>query len=73
MIPALYIDTLNKTKAIVSQKAVRMSVCLTSDCLTSSQTENYIGVTAHYIDSNFERKQFLLECKSFNENHTSLN
>lgn len=71
MIPALYTDTLNKTKEIVSQDA--MSVCLTTDCWTSSQTESYIGVTAHYIDSNFEPKQVLLECKSLNESHTSSN
>lgn len=70
MIPALYTDTLNKTKEIVSQDA--LSVSLTTDCWTSSQTESYIGVTAHYIDSNFEPKQILLECKSLNESHTSL-
>ncbi|CAK1591180.1 unnamed protein product [Parnassius mnemosyne] len=71
MIPALYQTTLNEVKTRVSLDA--SSVCLTTDCWTSSQTESYIGVTVHYIDKNFEPQQILLECKGLNETHTSAN
>ncbi|CAK1598491.1 unnamed protein product [Parnassius mnemosyne] len=71
MIPALYQTTLSEVQTRVSLDA--SSVCLTTDCWTSSQTENYIGVTVHYIDKNFEPQQILLECKGLNETHTSAN
>ncbi|CAK1599508.1 unnamed protein product [Parnassius mnemosyne] len=71
MIPALYQQTLSSVREIVSRDA--KSVCLTTDLWTSSQTESYIGVTAHYIDDNFEPQKILLGCKSFNESHTSAN
>lgn len=71
MIPALYQATLSDVKTRASLDA--KSVCLTTDCWTSSQTESYIGVTVHYIDKNFEPQQTLLECKGLNESHTSVN
>ncbi|CAK1584925.1 unnamed protein product [Parnassius mnemosyne] len=42
---ALYQQTLSSVREIVSRDA--KSVCLTTDLWTSSQTESYIGVTAH--------------------------
>lgn len=71
MIPALYQSTLTDVKMRVSRDV--KSVCLTTDCWTSSQTESYIGVTVHYIDDDFEPQQILLECKSMTESHTSAN
>lgn len=71
MIPALYQTALSDVKSRVSLDA--SSVCLTTDCWTSSQTESYIGVTVHYIDKNFEPQQILLEFKGLNETHTSAN
>lgn len=69
MIPALYEKTLAEVKETVAQDI--RSVCITTDCWTSSQTQSYIAVTAHYIDKNFEPQQVLLECKNIKERHTS--
>lgn len=71
MIPALYQTALTDVKMRISRDV--KSVCLTTDCWTSSQTESYIGVTVHYIDDDFEAQQILLECKSMTESHTSTN
>lgn len=49
------------------------SVTLTTDCWTSRNTENFLAVTVHFIDSNFEIQSLLLECTSFDESHTSKN
>lgn len=71
MIPALYEKTIGDVKEIV-ERDVR-SVCITTDCWTSSQTESYIAVTAHYIDKKFEPQRILLECRGLKERHTSAN
>ncbi|CAH0731019.1 unnamed protein product, partial [Brenthis ino] len=84
MIPALYHTDLAswEINSFISLKLVKMkelisqdarSICITTDIWTSSQTESFIGVTAHYLDSNFNPKQVLLECKGLNESHTSAN
>jgi len=49
------------------------SVCLTTDSWTSVTTENYLAVTAHYVDSKFEVDSCLLECIKFGERHTADN
>ena len=49
------------------------SVCLTTDSWTSVTTENYLAVTAHYVDSKFEVGSCLLECIKFGERHTADN
>ncbi|KAJ0170004.1 hypothetical protein K1T71_000880 [Dendrolimus kikuchii] len=71
MIPALYEKCLAEVKETVTQDI--RSVCITTDCWTSSQTESYIAVTAHYIDKDFEPRQVLLECKNMKERHSSAN
>lgn len=49
------------------------SVTLTTDCWTSRNTESFLAVTAHFIDSKFEVQSVLLDCASFGESHTSSN
>lgn len=44
---------------------------MTTDCWTSRNTESYITITVHFIDTNFDLKSILLSCHSFNESHTS--
>lgn len=56
MIPALYEKTIGDVKEIV-ERDVR-SVCITTDCWTSSQTESYIAVTAHYKIKNLSLNAF---------------
>lgn len=71
MILALYHTNLSEMKELISQDA--SSICITTDIWTSSQTESFIGVIAHYLNSNFNPKQVLLECEGLNESHTSAN
>ncbi|XP_074037291.1 E3 SUMO-protein ligase ZBED1-like [Leptinotarsa decemlineata] len=49
------------------------AVTLTTDCWTSRNTENFLAVTAHFINKNFRLKSVLLECISFGERHTGEN
>lgn len=60
----------NETKNIM--KMVK-AVTLTTDCWTSRNTENFLAVTAHFIDDNFRLKSVLLKCISFGERHTAEN
>lgn len=70
LLPVTFEEIYNNTKRKISE--VRF-VTLTTDCWTSQNSENYLTVTAHYIDSNFELKSLLLECSRFDESHTSVN
>lgn len=45
--------------------------CMITDCWTSRNTESYIAITVHFLNSNFVLKSILLSCHSLNENHTS--
>ncbi|KAJ8967582.1 hypothetical protein NQ314_002767, partial [Rhamnusium bicolor] len=47
------------------------SVCITIDHWRSSANESYIGVTAHYIDDQFEMCSSLLQCSLFEGSHTA--
>ncbi|KAB0790275.1 hypothetical protein PPYR_04880 [Photinus pyralis] len=46
---------------------------LTTDCWTSSTAENYLAVTAHFIDGEFVLRHVVLGCEVFGERHTSQN
>ncbi|KAG5872625.1 hypothetical protein JTB14_003713 [Gonioctena quinquepunctata] len=50
-------------------KAVR----LTTDCWSSSTTENFLAVTAHFLSDDFVMKHKVLGCESFGEIHTGEN
>nr|CAI5851084.1 unnamed protein product [Callosobruchus analis] len=49
------------------------SVTLTADCWPSRNTENFLEVTAHFIESKFEVQSVLLDCVSFSVSHTKWN
>ena len=49
------------------------TIALTTDSWTSRSTENYIAVTAHFVNSQWKVENFVLETKKFNESHTSEN
>lgn len=59
LIPAMYEECLNNTKAII-QKA--KTFCITTDAWTSRNTTSFIGVTAHFVDNEFNLKSVLLDC-----------
>ncbi|KAJ8939918.1 hypothetical protein NQ314_010942 [Rhamnusium bicolor] len=47
------------------------SVCITIEHWTSSVNESYMGVTAHYIDDQFEMCSSLLQCSLFEGSHAA--
>ncbi|KAJ8940592.1 hypothetical protein NQ314_010670 [Rhamnusium bicolor] len=49
------------------------SISITTDTWTSSATENYIAITAHYLDKNWIINSLLVDCFKFGESHTSQN
>ena len=65
-----YRDTIQKVTAIMDSVE---SVCLTTDSWTSVITENYLAVTAHFLNQDFQLESCLLECSSFRERHTQEN
>lgn len=69
LIPAAYEKCFNEVKEIISNDLD--TACMTTDCWTSRNTESYIAITVHFLDSNFVLKSILLSCHSFNETHTS--
>lgn len=69
LIPAAYEKCFNEVKEIINND-LEMA-CMTTDCWTSRNTESYIAITVHFLDSNFVLKSILLSCHSFNESHTS--
>ena len=49
------------------------SVTITTDCWTSITNENYLSVTAHYLDNNWHLKSSVLECFVYDQKHTAAN
>ena len=49
------------------------ALAITTDSWTSRATENYLTVTAHAMNSNWEILSFTLETKAFAESHSALN
>jgi len=70
LIPAMYEKCLGEMKSLTSTVE---SACLTTDCWTSRNNESFMAITIHFIDTEFELKSILLECSSFNLNHTGHN
>ncbi|CAD7078359.1 unnamed protein product [Hermetia illucens] len=57
MIPALYQSYVENVRDLVSREAI--SVCLTIDCWTSANNENYMATTAHFITEGFTFKTII--------------
>ena len=49
------------------------SVCLTTDSWTSVTTENYLAVTAPFLNQDFQLESCLLDYFKFGERHTQKN
>ncbi|CAH1383344.1 unnamed protein product [Tenebrio molitor] len=73
---AMYEECLHKMKEIVE---TGRKFCVTTDCWTSINTtilhslSCYIGVTAHFLNDNFEIHSIFLECWAMHVSHTSEN
>lgn len=48
-------------------------ITLTTDTWTSMATENYLSITAHFIDNEWRLHSILIHCFKFSERHTSEN
>ena len=48
-------------------------VCFTADYWTSRAADPYLGMTLHYINSDFQLKKFLVSCRSADYRHTAIN
>ncbi|MEW8546527.1 MAG: hAT transposon family protein [Candidatus Thiodiazotropha sp.] len=71
LIPKLY----EKTKAdIVKElKEAKGGVSITTDCWTSSATESYMTVTAHFVSKENELKSYVLQTRTVDDRHTAEN
>ena len=65
-----YRDTFQNVTALIESIE---SVCLTIDTWTSATTENYLAVTAHFLNRDFQMESCLLDCSKFGERHTQEN
>ena len=48
-------------------------MALTTDGWTSRATESYITITAHFINDNWEMKNYVLQTRPMHESHTGAN
>ena len=69
-IPNMYEAT--KTKVMADLKKSDQ-VALTTDCWTSNATQSYMTVTAHYITSNWELRNLVLQTRELECSHTADN
>ena len=65
-----YRDTFQKVTVLIESIE---SVCLTIDTWTSATTENYLAVTAHFLNRDFKMESCLLDCSKLGERHTQEN
>lgn len=70
-LPALYESCVTELRQTIETHAD--SVCLTTDIWSSSTNDAYLGVTAHYIDNNFELTSALLDCSILPGSNTADN
>ncbi|KAK6186650.1 hypothetical protein SNE40_005936 [Patella caerulea] len=49
------------------------TISITTDAWTSRATENYVAVTAHFIDNDWHVQNYTLETKQFSQSHTAEN
>lgn len=68
LIPELY----ESTRQVVAQQLYAATdVAITFDLWTSRATDQYIGVTAHFLDASFHLRSFVLESTELPPPHTS--
>lgn len=66
-----YEDTVNQVKSTIS--AITSKVALTADIWTSVATEAYLGITCHYIGSDWQMESICLATMPLEERHTAHN
>lgn len=71
LLPILHNEIYDNVKNDIKKNA--MYVSITTDSWTSIKNENYIAVTAHFIDEECDLKSYLLSCFKYSESHTSIN
>ncbi|KAI5722968.1 hypothetical protein M8J76_016315 [Diaphorina citri] len=70
LIPTLYE---RKKQEVKMKLASASAVCLTTDSWTSSNSDSFLAVTAHFVQDQPELASYLLGCISLTEKHTSVN
>jgi hypothetical protein len=64
----------NKVRSTIQEEISNAQhIALTSDTWTSRATENYMALTIHFVNDNWEIEQYTLQTKAFSESHTSEN
>ncbi|XP_018570925.1 zinc finger BED domain-containing protein 1-like [Anoplophora glabripennis] len=63
-----FVNALNPNYELPSRKTVSNTMLP-----ATYEEENFMAVTAHFIDDNFKSHSALLDCVSYGENHTSIN
>ena len=58
---------------IKEQLRLASSVTITTDCWMSLTNENYLSVTAHYPDNNWNLKSSVLDCFVYEQKHAEAN
>ena len=66
----LYNDKLEKVKTALDSAS---DIALTTDCWTSRATRSYMGLTSHYLDSEWINHSFNLLTEELTESHTAEN
>lgn len=71
LIPEMYDETKTKVRAILSKAE---SISITTDMWTSTSNDDYLSITAHFIDADFKSHHLCLEVVPFPEvSHTGQN
>jgi len=70
LLPAAYNVCVGEVQAFMETVD---AVTLTTDSWTSATTENYLAVTAYYLDRDYTLRSCVLECVKFSEQHTADN
>lgn len=70
LLPTIYEECMNNVRQLINRGK---TFCITTDAWTSINTVSYIGVTAHFVDEQFNLNSILLECSSSDLRHTSDN
>jgi len=73
-VPLLYANCKAQVDKILAKELPDCrGVCFTADYWTSRAADPYLGMTLHYINSEFQLKKFLVSCRSADYRHTAIN
>ena len=73
-VPLLYANCKAQVDKVLAKELPDCrGVCFTADYWTSRAADPYLGMTLHYINSDFQLKKFLVSCRSADYRHTAIN